>query len=256
MGTEATVKALKVENCREMLRRAFVGGNGVISIAGDVKADVVRRQVEKVFGKLKKGGRAFEIADATATPAKGKPGAWEERMEKEQAVVVIGFRTVGLHEADSLVLALIDEACSDMGSRLFNRIREELGLAYYVGAQHFGAMGAGAFYFYVGTDPKKADLAQEEMLTQIEDLAKNGLTKDELQRAKTTWRSSWLRAQQGNASLADAYGWNELSGLGYEYFQRLPTLVEAITDKDVRRVAKSYFGKGKAYVVRILPKQA
>ncbi|MDZ4288255.1 MAG: pitrilysin family protein, partial [Prosthecobacter sp.] len=176
LGTEATVKGLKVETCRDMLRRAFIGGNGVISIAGDVRAEVVRRQVGKAFGKLKTGARLFGPSHAASAKSSAKPGAWEERMDKEQAVIVIGFRTVGLHDSDSLPLALIDEACSDMGSRLVNRIREELGLAYYVGAQHFGAMGAGAFYFYAGTDPKKVDLAQGEMLTQIEDLAKNGLT--------------------------------------------------------------------------------
>jgi predicted Zn-dependent peptidase len=54
---------------------------------------------------------------------------------------------------------------------LFNRIREELGLAYYVGAQSFMAYGAGAFYFYVGTDPKKLDLVEEELRKEIADLA-------------------------------------------------------------------------------------
>jgi zinc protease len=255
LGTEETVKALKVEDCRALMNRAFVAGNGVVSIAGDVKAESVRRQVEKAFGRLKGRERLFDAAHAAAGRSRAKAGTWEVKMEKEQAVVVIGFRTVGLHEADNLPLMLIDEACSDMGSRLFNRIREELGLAYYVGAQNFGAMGAGAFYFYAGTDPKKADLAQGEMLSVIEDLAKNGLEKDELQRAKTTWRSSWLRSQQGNASLADAYGWNEINGLGFEHFQRLPELVDAVSAKDIQRAAKTYFARGKAFTVRIMPKE-
>jgi zinc protease len=238
-----------------MMQRSFVGKNGVISVAGDVKAETVRKLVTKVFGKLKPGSRQVSADRAPSDKAVAKSGLWEEQLDKEQAVIVIGFRSVGLHEADSQALTLIDEACSDMGSRLFNRIREELGLAYYVGAQHFGAMGAGAFYFYVGTDPKKAALAQSEMLAQIEDLAKNGLTAEELQRAKTTWRSSWLRAQQGNSSLADAYGWNELNGLGYAHFLRLPQMIEDVTDKDIRRVAKAYFGRAKAFIVSVMPEE-
>jgi zinc protease len=150
---------------------------------------------------------------------------------------------------------LIDEACSDMGSRLFNRIREELGLAYYVGAQQFAALGAGAFYFYVGTDPKKVDLALQEMLTQIQDLAENGLTAAELQRAKTAWKSSWLRSQQGNGGLADAYGWNEINGKGHDYLQKLPEIMAAISDKDIRRVAKAYLCKERAYIVRVEPQK-
>jgi zinc protease len=141
-----------------------------------------------------------------------------------------------------------------MGSRLFNRIREDLGLAYYVGAQQFAALGAGAFYFYVGTDPAKVNLAQQEMLRLIEDLAQNGLTAEELDRANTAWRSSWLRAQQGNAGLADVYGWNELNGNGYTHFQHLPEIMAGITGKDIRRVAKTYLSKAGAYVVRVMPK--
>lgn len=253
LGTEKSVKALKVETCRAMLDRSLVGANGVISIHGDVKAATVRKQIEKALGKLKKGTRHYEAKEPYPVTKEVKPKLHELHLDKEQAIIVIGFRTVELHHEDSQALSLIDEACSDMGSRLFNRIREELGLAYYVGAQHFSALGAGAFYFYVGTDPEKASLAQQEMLTQIADLVKNGLTKDEIQRAKTTWRSGWLRAQQGNASLADAYGWNELNGQGYEYFRQLPDKVEALTDKDIRRVAKTYFAKAQAHIVTVMP---
>jgi len=250
LGTEESVKALTVAACLDMLRASLTGGNGVISIHGDVQAATVRRQVERAFGSLKKGTRRDHTTSGSPT---GRPGTWEQHMEKEQAVIVIGFRSVGLHHPDSPVLTLIDEACSDMGSRLFNRIREELGLAYYVGTQHFAAMGAGAFYFYAGTDPVKVGLAQQEVLAQIGDLVKNGLTQDEIQRARITWRSSWLRAQQGNASLADTAGWNEINGLGHDHFQRLPQIIEAITDKDIRRVAKTFFGRAKAFIVRIMP---
>ncbi len=252
LGTEASVKSLKVETCRAMLKQSLVGSNGVISIVGDVKTAEIRKQVEASFGKLPRGEKR-DIAPLAA-PKKLKPSIQTLNMEKEQAVLVIGFRGVGLHHADSQALMLIDEACSDMGSRLFNRIREELGLAYYVGAQQFSALGAGAFYFYVGTDPLKIDLAQQEMLRLIEELAKDGLTADELQRAKTSWRSSWLRAQQGNAGLADSYGWNELNGNGFTHFERLPAMIAAITDKDIRRVAKTYLSKASAFVVRVMPK--
>lgn len=255
LGTEKSVKALKVETCRSMLSRSLVGANGVISIHGDVKAATVRKQIEKALGKLKKGNRHYDAQAAHPVTSAVIPAQHALRMDKEQAIIVIGFRTVGLHHADSQALSLIDEACSDMGSRLFNRIREELGLAYYVGAQHFSALGAGAFYFYVGTDPEKAGLAQQEMLVQIADLTKNGLTADEIQRAKTTWRSGWLRAQQGNASLADAYGWNELSGLGYDHFRQLPEKVQSLTDEDLRRVAATYFDRAQAHIVTVMPEE-
>lgn len=250
LGTETSVTGLKITDCKTLLRDHLTGANGVVTVIGDINPAAIRKQVQASLGKLPKGSRHFsELRDL---PRQSKPGTWDLQMDKEQAVLVIGFRTVGLHSPDSYVLSMIDEACSDMGSRLFNRIREELGLAYYVGAQSFMAYGAGAFYFYVGTDPAKLDLAQKEMQLQIADLAKNGLRADELERAKITWRSSWLKTQQGNGGLADAISWDELNGLGHSHLERLPGIIDAISVKDVKRVAKQFFQS--AHIVRVVPK--
>lgn len=252
LGNEETVTNLKLSDCRDMIRASLTTHNGVISVFGDVEAAEIKKQVEKAFLKLPKGPR--HSTHSRTYHASTKPAAWTEHLDKEQAVIVVGFRTVGLEDRDVHALNLIDEACSDMGSRLFNRIREELGLAYYVGAQNFAAMGAGAFYFYVGTDPKKAKLAEKELMAQINDLAANGLHADEIDRARVTWRSSWLRAQQGNPGMADVLAWNELNGLGWDYFQKLPGIMADISTKEIQRMAAKYFGEKKAFVVRVMPK--
>lgn len=252
LGSLESVAAIKGPVCRKHLSNVLRGGNGVLSVFGDFDPKAVRRQITASLGKLPKGPRLLQ--DQKQLPHHGKPGRWDLRLNKEQAVLVVGFRTVGLHEQESYALSLIDEACSDMGSRLFNRIREELGLAYYVGAQSFLAYGAGAFYFYVGTDPARIDLAQKEMMGQIADLAKKGLRADELERARTTWRSSWLRSQQGNGPLADTMAWNELNGLGYGHFQRLPEIIGGITPKRIQEVAAKHFQAKNAFITRVLPK--
>ncbi|MBL9133639.1 MAG: insulinase family protein, partial [Verrucomicrobiaceae bacterium] len=252
LGTEQTIASLRLGDCRDMIRASFATHNGVISVFGDVKAAEIRKVIEKSFAKLPKGPR--HATHSRTYHASAKPAAWTEHLDKEQAVIVVGFRTVGLEDRDVHALNLIDEACSDMGSRLFNRIREELGLAYYVGAQNFAAMGAGAFYFYVGTDPKKAKLAEKELMAQINDLAANGLTADEIDRARVTWRSSWLRSQQGNPGMADVLAWNELNGLGWDHFQKLPGIMADISAKEIQRISAKYFGEKKAFVVRVMPK--
>lgn len=252
LGSEESIANLKLSDCRAIIRASLTTHNGVISIFGDVKTTEVKKLVEKNFAKLPRGPR--HTTHSRTYHASAKPKSFTEHLDKEQAVIVIGFRTVGLEDPDIHALNLIDEACSDMGSRLFNRVREELGLAYYVGAQNFAAMGAGAFYFYAGTDPSKAQLAEKELMAQIDDLAANGLHEDEIERARVTWRSSWLRSQQGNPGMADILAWNEIAGLGWDHFRRLPTLMERVTSKEIRRVAAKYFGAKKAFAVRVLPK--
>ena len=129
--------------------------------------------------------------------------------------------------------------------------REELGLAYYVGAQTFSALSCGAFYFYVGTAPHQLDQAEAEMTILIKDLAEKSLSPDELDRARTTWKSSWLRSQQGNGPMADVTGWNELNGLGHDHYQRLPSLMAAVTPADIQAAARTYLHPKKAFIVRV-----
>lgn len=254
LGTEDSVKSLTVADCKALLNASVTGRNGILAIFGDVDAKAIRKQVQATFGRLRPGNRALDAS--FKLDAASEPSTASLHLEKEQAVVVLGYRTVGLHDPDALVLQIIDEACSDMGSRLFHRIREQLGLAYYVGAQSAVVWGGGAFYFYVGTDPAKVAQAETEMKKLIGDLAKKGLTKEELDRAKTTWRSSWLRAQQGNGAMADALGWDEMTGLGSDRFEKLPAMVEAITVADTKRVAAKFFAPKLTFITRVTPVKA
>ena len=89
-----------------------------------------------------------------------------------------------MYDDDRYPLELIQESCSDLGSRLFLRIREQLGLAYYVGAQNFAGLVPGYFAFYTGTEPSKVGLVEKELFKEIELLRNEGLTAEELKRAK------------------------------------------------------------------------
>lgn len=248
-GTETSVLSLDLPACRRALARTLNRENGVVTVFGDVDPKAIRDQVAAAFHALPHGKTAYD--PRKTQPSRAKPGRWEQTLDKEQAVLVIGYRTVDLHHPATPALQLIDEACSDMGSRLFNRIREELGLAYYVGAQAFSALSCGAFYFYVGTAPHQLDQAEAEMTVLIRELAENGLTQDELERARITWKSSWLRSQQGNGPLADIAGWNELNGLGHDHFERLPALMASVTLEDIKATARSYLHPKHAFTVRV-----
>src|SRR5437762_12785953 len=101
-----------------------------------------------------------------------------------QAVLVAWCRAVYVFSPDRYALELIDEASSDLGSRLFIRIREQMGLAYYVGAAQVQALVPGFFAFYLGTDPEKIEPVKQAFLHEIHKLCSEGLIAAELARAK------------------------------------------------------------------------
>ena len=137
---------------------------------------------------------------------------------------------------------LISEALNDMGSRLFLKIREELGLAYYVGTQNFAGRIPGCFTFYAGTAAESAAQVEEELTSQAKHLAKEGLTEDELRRAKAKLTGQKKIARQDLGTVAFATCMDELLGLGYNYHTEEDSRIESVTLDKAREVAARYFG--------------
>ena len=77
------------------------------------------------------------------------------------------FPGVTVHDADRYPLELLQEACSDLGSRLFLRIREQLGLAYYVFCHHQSYDDTGTLFSQSGVDIKRIDLAVQTILREF-----------------------------------------------------------------------------------------
>jgi len=214
------------------------GGNGVIAVFGDVKADDVRKQVEKYFGALPAG--KLMLTDAPKPPALEQSVSVTENRNKQQAVIMIGYPGADITSPDRTALELIDEASNDLSSRFFDRIREQLGLAYYVGAQGFFGISPGFFLFYLGTDPGKVDPVMAAFQDEIAKLAKDGLTAEELERAKKKLLGSEAIRDQSNAAFAASVAGNELLGLGYDNYRKRQQEIEAVTLEDTKRVAQKY----------------
>ena len=120
------------------------------------------------------------------------------------------------------------------------RIREKLGLAYYVGAQNVVGLAPGYFAFYAGTAPEKADLVETELLNEAELLRAEGLTDEELKRAKAKVIGQRKIARQDLGGFAMTTALDELYGLGYAHSDTDDALYEAVTPDQIKAVARKY----------------
>ena len=109
-----------------------------------------------------------------------RPLSVVEERNKQQAVVMIGYPGADVLSPDRTFLDLLNEASNDLGSRFFNRIREQMGLAYFVGAGNFAGLAPGSFVFFLGTDPKKVEAVTAELQQEIEACQRTGLPKKNL----------------------------------------------------------------------------
>jgi zinc protease len=253
-GTEASVASLNPQSLRAFHQRMIVPNNCVLAIFGDVNPEVVRTGVNRALGGwAHANGATQRVAAEGALLARNRTDAHHD---KKQAVIMVGFPGTTINHPHRFALELIQEACSDLGSRLFLRIREHLGLAYYVGAQNFLGLVPGYFAFYAGTSPENAERVEQELLEEASLLASEGLTADELRRAKAKIIGQKKIARQDLGNLAMSTALDELYGLGYDFSDKEDPLFEAVSPDEIRAVARDYLQPSSAVVSVIRPNLA
>jgi zinc protease len=245
-GSVDSVQRLTQKDLLEFRDRYVVAENGVLFVFGDVKAAEVKQLFEQALGGMKPG--ALALTDAHPAAPLSKSESVESRKDKAQGVIMVGYRGADVFSPDRYALKLIDEASSDLGSRFFIRIREQMGLAYYVGATQMEGLVPGLFAFYLGTDPQKIEPVKTALLDEIGKLASDGLSSEELARAKKKLIGQQEIANQSNDSFGYQCALDELYGLGFNYYKSLQRNVDAVTLDDIKRVAAKYF-RDQAYVL-------
>ena len=250
-GRAESVEKLSPADLRAFKEEYIAAKNGVLAVFGDVKAEEVLKLVEKDLGTMPAGKLALSDPPKPVPP--DAPLTVVEERNKQQAVVMIGYPGSDVLSPDRTLLDLLNEASNDLGSRFFNRIREQMGLAYFVGAGNFAGLAPGSFVFYLGTDPKKVDAVIVELEDEINGLSKDGLTEEELARAKKKLLGSEAIRNQSNSAFAASVAVDELVGLGFDNYVRRRKEVESATVGDIRHAAAKYFGTPSRVEVIVRP---
>jgi zinc protease len=166
--------------------------------------------------------------------------------------MAIGFPGAHALSPDRHALAMLQEYCTDMAGPLFTRIREDLGLAYQVGATQFLGFDSGLFTFYLATSPDQAGLAREELLREIAKLAEHGIPVEAFERVRSTVLSSLAIQQQSIASCARLAAIDLLFDQPADQHRSLPEVYRSLTPKAVAEAASRLLGVAPT-LVTVLP---
>jgi zinc protease len=248
LGTEESLGCLNREQLIAHHQQYFTATNSVISIFGDLDLDATAAMVQQQFAHMPRGEQSETPTQDHLTPANH-----DLHLDKQQAVITVGFTGVGASNPDTYALELINDYCCDMAGPLFSKIREELGLAYYVSATQFHGVNTGMFAFYLGTSPDQLDLAKKHLLEEIQTIAEHGIPDDKLESVKTTWLASHALANQKIGSLARLSAIDSLLGFEPDHHLNAPDHIRALTGNDIRKAAKKYLGSSEPVIVTVTP---
>ena len=250
-GEESSVQSLSIEQIKSHHARLVTPGNQVLSVFGDIDIDQVKKELSNLWEDTSSAS-GIELPQSDSE-AQVENLTLSETCDKKQSVVVFGFHGTTLFDKERHALDLLQETCSDLGSRLFMRIRDELGLAYYVGAQHMPGVVPGYFGFYAGTSPEHVEQVKEEFKKQIEKIKSEGITQQELDRSKAKMLGQKQIARQDLGHLAMTSALDELYGLGFQNPLKEDEAIRAVSLEDVRKAAQKIFNLKNSTVAVVGP---
>ncbi|MFT6178322.1 MAG: zinc protease [Paracoccaceae bacterium] len=247
-GTIESLKTLDRLILTTQHSRYFVASNMVCAFFGDLDPEDLIAKLEKSLGQIPVGTPAKLEKIITA-----QAGEHSLQLDKEQAVLAIGFPGLAQDDPRRFALELIDAYCSDMAGPLFTRIREELGLAYFVSTSQFLGLNTGLFAFYLGTSPDQLDFARRELQGEIDKLVADGIPADALERVKANTEAGEALRNQSPSSRARMSALDVLLGQSADHHLTQSKRLNAVTGEEIHALAKELFAEGKATVVTVSP---
>jgi predicted Zn-dependent peptidase len=251
LGTPQTVNEIGVGDLRDVHEHGYYPGNAVISVAGRVEHEQVLDLLEGE-GWMAGDPRAPRAGVLSATATRGVTR--REERDLQQVHAIVGTDTVDAADDRRWGLALLTAVIGGgMSSRLFQRVREELGLCYAIHAWHASYRAAGVFGIYVGTQPSTADQALAVIADELATVSRDGIPADELRDAKGQLKGSVMLALESTVSRMNRLAVHVLNDERYRSIDEVLLLVDGVTLEETSALAAHFLPPERMTTVRLGP---
>ncbi|MEO0508679.1 MAG: pitrilysin family protein [Verrucomicrobiota bacterium] len=242
-GRVADLEKLDRQDVLEHFKELVTTRNLVIAVCGDFKREELMSDLEPLLNH-KLSTSAFEKVEM---PFEGPGQALDliEKVEREQAVVLQAYPDVGIQDEDFVTAEVLNELFSGMSSRLFERVREDQGMAYYVGSTRVIGLRGGMFVFYAGTHPTKVDSVLEEIDIEIARVAAGEVSEEELTRCRTRLKSARPMGRQTIGARAMHAALQLCYDLPLDDDAEYAMKLDSINAEVLAKFAKQYFSASK-----------
>lgn len=236
LGPKENIRSFRVEDFYAYRDKHYVAEATTVVVAGDIDEKVIAKKVEKLFEDMRTGkkGKKDKVKDAQKSPA------IRVRFKKtDQAHLVLGVRGFGLSHKDRVVANVIGGILgAGMSSRLWHRLREEMGVCYYAKAGHDSYTDHGSFIAFAGVDTKRVEEVIQVILEEFKKLTVEEVGDKELKKVKESLNGGMMMGLEASDDVADFFGFQELLQNEIKKPKEVAEKVRGVTAKDIKRVAK------------------
>ena len=241
LGSVNSIKNMSRNTVFNYYKNRYKPEDLVVAVAGNVKHKKVVQLVENALSKdefLDQPKKEFKVRTSSQVKVTGRGKVTLLDKKTEQAHIVYGVPGVAREDKSRFALSVLSSAIGGgMSSRLFQEIREKRGLAYstYAYSQQFA--GSGVLSFYVGCKPDKAEESIKIIQSILYDIAENGLTQEEIERAKGAVSGALVLSQEDTGSRMTRIGKSELVYGQILSFDEILREVANVTPEQIKEIA-------------------
>ncbi|MEE9155247.1 MAG: pitrilysin family protein [Gemmatimonadota bacterium] len=250
LGTAETVKAIGCADLQRFWQAAYRPSGLVIAVAGKVRheelLDLVMRALPKDSGS--------DDAPGVPEPTAESPGDVGYSRESAQAHICLGSPIFAHNDKRRYAANLLSMSLGGgMSSRLFQRVREELGLAYAVYTFQSFYSSAGVSGVYVATRPETAALARDEVLNELASIATAGLMDTELEAVKNQAKGQIMLSLESTSSRLHRLAAMPIYDEPFRTLDELSSLIDAVSVEEVAELSRTYYAPERQTIVRLGP---
>lgn len=252
LGTRDTVSSLKVRDLKDLHQRAYHPGRIVVAASGNVEHKTLLEVLEQT-GWAAETPRVDSVVDAPPA-VRAAPSIKHVHRDGAQTHLVMGTDAVRHGDPRRLPFLLLSMLLGGgMSSRLFQRVREELGLAYSVFTYQSFHADTGMHGVYVATAPATGAQAYDAICTELSQVAQNSLPDAEIAMGQRQLKGQITLSLESVSARMYRAAAVELYGEPYRSLDELLALVDAITPAQVMDVAREFFDPSRMTVVSLGP---
>ncbi len=240
IGSEKTIKSFRRADFLSYFSDRYVAKNTLVVLGGAFPKDASTR-IRSAFSPLSPRGRGQK---RTTNDRQSRPRVLVSKKETEASNIVLGVRGFSLYDERRFALELLGTILGgNSSSRLFMEVRERLGLAYYIRAGSTLYMDSGYFEVSAGVPHEKVPQAIEVIIRELRRAKEDGVTPEELQKAKDYIRGHTQIELEDSSALAMFFGdqvlFKKRVATPAEYLKK----IDSVSAREVNVLARSLFSQ-------------
>ena len=239
LGTKENINKMIRDNFIEYKKTHYVAENTVVIVAGNITSEEVYKEVSKYFKDvpITKSGKKPKTKDNQE-----KPEVLIQFKETDQTHFVLGVRTYDVFNKNNAAISMLSCVLgAGMSSRLFTKLREEMGVAYYVRAYNSPSLDHGNFQISAGVNNERTIEVIKEILKECSLLIKEKVTDKELEKVKSLVIGNTKMSLEATDDIANFYGGQELLKKEIKTLEEKIKEIKKVTAIDIQRMAKTIF---------------